>query len=686
MHLKLILFLLLFSTYIDAHAQSAETQEFIAELFEQFTSEGELEMDYTSFYDELSYFAQNPINLNQTTKEELERVPFLSDLQVEAVLTYIYQYGILRSIYELQLIDALDMTDIRRLLPFVYIGEGDKGGSKIYLVDILKYGKQEFLCRFDGGAEEKAGYSDLSEPSVTTAKEDRAIYLGSQLYNSIKYRFHYKDRIQVAFAAEKDQGEQFWGNSQRGYDFYSAAVQLADVWKFKTIVLGDFRANFGQGLVMHPEFAIGKSSYVLNVSSRGSGLKKYSSTDEANFFRGGGFSCQFGKVNLSAFCSNKSLDADTLNGTFTSWNKSGLHRTPSEFSIKHTLNQQIFGMNADLSFSSLKLGFTLVHTALNQQLQFEKSIYNHFYFSGNSQTSAGFNYRLRLIKLNMFGETAITDKGAMATLNGVTFSPSSQVSLVALQRSYSPQYDSFYATAFSESSKVNNENGIYLGAELRPYKHWRVAAAADCYRFPWPKYGLDAPSIGQYYLVQIDYNATRDLSMYWRFKSNTKQTNDLIPGTVFAMIVPTQKSSLRYSLNYSYGDFSFKNLFDVNFICEQLPSYTQGVLFSQDVSFSQKKSLFSIDIRLQFFDVPHYENRFYSYELDVLNAFSMPMIYGLGSRYYLNVRYRISNALSVWFKVAQTVYADDRLQMSSGNERIEGNRKTDLRLLIKYQL
>jgi hypothetical protein len=684
MQLKLILLLLVVSFYSVAQEHIRVTEQLISELFEQFSAEGAVELDYTTFYDELRFFALHPINLNRTSREELERLPFLSDVQVENMLAYIYQFGSLKSIFELRLIDGLDMTDIRRLLPFVLVGEGDNRYAKIYWVDVLKYGKQEFICRLDKTAEEKAGYANVLDDYVETPPVIRTNYLGNQLYNSVRYRFHYKDRIQVAFTAEKDAGEPFWGSRQRGYDFYSASVQLNDIGKFKTLVFGDFRANFGQGLVLHPDFALSKSSAVLNVSTRASGLKKYSSTDETNFFRGGGFSCQFGKLDLSAFYSNKNLDADTLNGRFPVWNKTGLHRTLSEFSLKHAVNQQVVGLNADLNLSSLKLGFVLVHTVLDNQLQSEKSIYNHFYFAGSNQTTAGLNYRLRLFKLNLFGETAITNSGAMATINGMTLSPSSQVNLVVLQRNYSPGYDSFYATAFSEASKVNNETGLYLATEIRPFKQWKMVAAVDSYRFPWPKFGLDASSIGQYSLIQLDYNPRSDLSMYWRFKYNFKQTNNVIDNEVFATIVPTQKSTLRYHLKYSVGHFSFKNSFDANFASQLLAPFNYGILFSQDVSYAPSNSSCAVDLRFQFFDADNYTIRFYPYEQDVLYAFSMPMLCGLGSRYYLNLRYNLTKSLSVWFKIAQTVYADDREGLSSGNDRIAGNRKTDLRLLLKY--
>lgn len=679
------IFLLLICSY-QLRAQDASTiiEQTIDDIFEQYSAESQETIDYDTFYEDLILCSKNPINLNKTTQEELERLPFLSDIQIENILSYVYQSS-LATIYELQLIDGLDMTDIRRMLPFVVVGKAEETYKKLYLNDILKYGKNELFFRLDKGIETKEGYQFLPEEDVNATKINAGNYLGNELYHSLKYRFHFKDRILLGITAEKDAGEQFWGTTHKGYDFYSFHAQFNNFGKFKTIVIGDYRANYGQGLVLHPEFGIGKSSYVLNVTPRNSGLKKYSSTDENNFFRGGGVTYRFNKIDLSAFYSNKQIDGDTVNGTFSSVIKTGYHRTVDETRKEHTVNQQILGGNATYTNMNLQLGFTFVHTLLDNTLEPVKSVYNYFNFSGNKQTTGGAFYRLRWKKINLFGETAMTDNGAMATLNGCYFSPTSQISLVVLHRYYSPEYDTFYASSFSETSHVNNENGLYLGTEIRPFKKWKIAAYADSYRFPWPKFGIDAPSIGKDYLIQSDFTAKRNISMFWRFKYEEKQTNLSTTGAVMSFVVPIQKTSLRYNLAYSFGNFSFKNILEGKLSRQDNADWTYGVMASQDLSYNFKTFPLKIDLRYQYFDAIDFENRFYSYEKDVLYAFSIPMYFGLGSRYYLNLQYDLSRHFSLWFKYAQTVYADDRAVLSSGNETITGNRKTDMRLLLKFE-
>ncbi|HRZ96732.1 MAG TPA: helix-hairpin-helix domain-containing protein [Paludibacter sp.] len=675
----------LYATPLKAQDATTTTEQLIADIFEQFAAESDESIDYETFYEELLAASQHPLNLNNTTKEELEHLPFLSDVQIENILFYLYRYGPMQTIFELQLIDGIDMTDIRRMLPFVVLGKAEVQQPKIYWRDVFKYGKSDIMMRISRGAETKEGYYPAENDPEEEENVNSGKYIGSQFYNSTKYHFRFKDRILFGLTAEKDAGEQFMGSRNKGYDFYSAYAQLNNIGKMKRIVLGDYRANFGLGLVLHPDFGMGKSSYVLNVMPRNSGLKKFSSTDEYNFFRGVGATLKTGKMDLTAFYSLKNIDGDTLNGNFTSIYKTGLHRTSNEFDKKHTIRQQVIGGNATLTLLNLQVGLTAVHTRFDHTLMPEKLVYNYFYFSGNQQTTAGMNYRYRWHKMNLFGETAIADNLALATINGFSVSPLSTVSLVVLHRYFSPGFDTFYANTFSESTRVNNETGMYIGAEIRPFRKWKVAVYSDSYRFPWTKFTINAPSNGMDYLLQTDFAPHRNLNMFWRFKYEQKMNNASDTEAIMPVINPVSKTSLRYQLVYSYGNFSTKTMVESNLVKTGHSTPGYGVTALQDLSYKFKKIPLRVDFRYQFFDAVDYENRFYTYEKDILYAFSIPMYYGSGSRYYVNLKYELTQQISIWFKIAQTAYTDERETIGTGNEELMGNRKTDFNFLIKWE-
>ncbi|MDR0370657.1 MAG: helix-hairpin-helix domain-containing protein [Prevotellaceae bacterium] len=663
----------------DAQEPVSTAEQIIADMFEQYAEESEEEVDYEDFYSELLFFYQYPIQLNTATREELERLPFLSAVQVENILAYRYYYGNIQTIYELQLIEGLDMTDIRRLLPFTDIEQKQAGEQKWYWREMLMYGKNEVLARFDNSMERKKGY--LKDASGAKA------YSGNSLYHSLKYKYGYKNYLQAGLTAEKDAGEPFWSSERKGYDFLSGYVRINNVGRVKTVVLGDFRASFGQGLTLRSDFVMGKSAYVLNVLPRNAGLKKYGSTGEADYFRGAGVTVSLGKMELTAFYSNKMIDGDTADGKFPSIYKTGLHRTESELNKKQTVNHQLAGGNLTFTQNKFQIGATLVHTRLNHRLTPDGSPYNRFYFSGNRQTTGGIHYRLRLHKLNFFGESAVTADGAFATVNGALYSPISRLSLVAVYRYYAVGYDTFYAKSLSETSRINNERGVYLGSEIRPFRYWKFSFYADSFYFPWIKYGIDAPSSGNDVLLQADYAPKRDLNMFWRFRYKSKMQNVSGAETILPSIAPNEKLSLRYNLNYTYHRFGFKNIVEGNVVKKAGNGrWTYGVNAIQDISYSFAEIPLKMDFSFRVFDAENYDNRIYAYEKDILYAFSIPVYYGIGNRYYLTVRYEPNENISFWFKIAQTVYADDRDVIGSGNEQIQGNRKTDIRFLLRWKL
>lgn len=116
---------------------------------------------------------------------------------------------------------------------------------------------------------------------------------------------------------------------------------------------------------------------------------------------------------------------------------------------------------------------------------------------------------------------------AVASLNALQLTPASYFSLLLLYRYYDKRYQAFFGNAFSQNSAVQNEQGVYMGMQWTPFSRWKLSAYADIFRFPWLKYGVDAPSTGKEYMLQLDYTPSRNLSVYVRYKY--KQKEDIEP-------------------------------------------------------------------------------------------------------------------------------------------------------------
>ena len=71
-------------------------------------NDDEEELNWENVIEELSERIQQPVNLNSATKEQLEQFPFLTDIQIENLLAYVYINGQMQTIYELQLVEEIN--------------------------------------------------------------------------------------------------------------------------------------------------------------------------------------------------------------------------------------------------------------------------------------------------------------------------------------------------------------------------------------------------------------------------------------------------------------------------------------------------------------------------------------------------------------------------------------------------
>ena len=674
---KIIIFLIVFSLPILLKAQNSEENSIdkvIENIIEYLEDAGEEEsLDVETLYDDLTSLYENKINLNTATKEQLQRLVFLSESQIESILAYVYYTKGMKSIYELQLVSGLDYFSIQFLLPFVQVGGVEKASNSWQLSEVFRKTKHEVFIRTDGFLEQKKGYRE---------KE----YLGEPFYDQFRYSFKAGELIKAGVTAEKDAGEQFWGKYNKGFDSYTAYIQLDQLWKFERIVLGDFRATFGQGLLVNGAFMAGKSSYVMKVTPSQIGLTRKASSDEINYFRGIGATAKFGNIQATAFYSFRYLNAkvDSLTNEFSTIDKTGLFRRASDFDKRHTVSSQVIGANLNYRYRNLKLGLSFYQNWLSLPMSKSQDGYKLYDFSGKSQTATSIDYNYRIGRFSIFGETAINQAMGVATINGITVSPTTIVNLALLHRYFSPKYDLMFAKAFAKSSSAKNENGIYIGAEINPIKRWKISTYADVYQFPYLRYNASLPSKGFDGLIKIDFAPTNRVDMYLRGKiSNNEQNynNELFHTR---QLENYKKAAIRYNLNYQWQNFKFRSTIEGNFAQKAEENTTKGFAISQDITYSTVWHNLSASLHYVFFDSDDFNNRFYFYEKDVPYSMYTPMLYGVGNRYSLLFKMDIVENLTFYLRFAQTIYADNRLKISSGWEEIEGNIKSDFKASIKW--
>lgn len=664
-------------------------EELFQQRIESLAEEAEDELDFSELIEELEVFLRHPINLNFATFDELRRLYFLNDIQINNLLNHISMFGRLISIYELQSVEGFDMETIQAMLPYVRVSE-ERFRRHFKLDDMLREGRSQYFLRYQRLFEEQRGFSPI-DPEELEANPN-ARYLGSPYRLYTRYRFTYYNNVSIGFTAEKDPGEEFFRGSQpNGFDFYSGHAFIRDFGRVRAAVVGDFQVQFGQGLTLWSGLAFGKSGEAVDIKKNGLGIRPYTSVDENNFMRGTGVTVGLGSFDITGFFSSKYRDAnvlemDTITGealVITSLQQTGLHRTPRELQNKNSVKESVYGANLSWTRNNLSLGLTTYRTELGAEYQRNLSFYNQFDFNQRTNTNFGFDYNYISRNFNFFGEAAMSENGGYAFLNGLMVSLDARLSLAVLHRKFSKDYQSLLAAAFSENTRVVNENGLYLGLNARLSPQWRISAYADHFSFPWMKFRTYLPSKGYEYLVQVNYRPARRTEMYARYRIKNKPLNTQNPDMI-RHIEDVVRQNYRFNISYQISpSITLRNR--VEFVNFRFGERTEtGYMLYQDVIFRSLASPWAVTVRYALFDTDGFDSRIYVYENDVLYAFSFPFYSDKGSRAYMVVRYRLNRRIDLYARLAQTWYSN-RNSTGSGLDLIEGNTRTEIKAQMRVR-
>ena len=623
--------------------------------------------------EELSNRLQEPVNLNSATREQLEQFPFLSDIQIEHLLAYIYIHGQMETIYELQLVEELDRQTIQYLLPFVCIKAINNEPAfrwKTMLKDAGMYGKNEVLTRLDIPFYKRKGYEHT--------------YLGPSVYNSVKYTFRYRDQLYAGGVAEKDAGEPFAALHNRyGYDYYSFYLLLQNCGRLKSLAVGNYRLSFGQGLVMSTDYLMGKTIYASSFNNRSAGIKSHSSTDEYNYFRGVATTVALTKrLSVSAFYSHRNMDGVVTDGEITSVYKTGLHRSRKEADKKNLLTSQLTGGNVSYQQNHIRLGITGVYYVFNRPYEPELTGYSKYNIHGNHFYNLGIDYAYRWRRFSFQGETAIGKQG-WASLNRLQYSPVQDIQFMLIHRFYSYDYWAMYAHSFGEGSTVQNEQGYYVGLETTPFSHWRFFVSFDLFSFPWKKYRINKPSRGTDGLIQATFTPRTNLSMYLKYRYKQKERD--LTGSKVTLTLPIFHHQLRYRLNYSLNDvFSSRTTLDYNHFHSQDRAATKGYQVTQMISSQLPWTRLFADVQGSYFCTDDYDSRVYVSEKGLLYTFYTPSFQGRGFRCAVRLRYELNKHWLFITKFGETIYLN-RNEIGSGNDLIYGNKKADIQMQLRIK-
>ena len=584
-----------------------------------------------------------PLNINMATRDELSMLPFLSDRQIEDIHAYIYMHGPMLTLGELQLTGSLDYATRQLLRHFVYAGPPSPQKERIKLADVLQNGRTEVVARMDIPLYLRDGFK-------------KGTYLGGRLSHNLRWSFNWHNRIRFGVSADKDAGE-------RGYDFWSPYLFIKDMGVLKELAVGNFKAQFGQGLLLGGGSSVGKSMALSSMSRQTQGLRPHSSTGEYGYLRGGGAALGWGHTTFTLLASRTPVDA-TLKGdtVISSFKEDGYHRTPLELSKKHNVTLSMVAANMRYSFRGLRFGVTAMTESLTVPYKGQRRL------SGVSTDCS-----VNRARYSLQAELSLLDSKP-ALIASQTFRLGNGWTANAVVRHYSPEYMSLHSNAMAESS-VQNETGLLAGF-AHSGRDLKVSGYADFFMHPEPRYGASAPSNGMDLRMEADWRVGRRDALYATARFKSKQKDCKYTGQLEYCL--TGRYRLRWMHDCRSGAQLRMQFFYVryDFIAEPI---TNGYALTGSFSHSLLEERLDVDLSAAAFHTQSYDCRVSVYESGFRYSYNFMSLYGKGGRLAVMVRYRLNEAMQLNVKAGGTYYLD-RDEISSSHQRIASSHKEDISL------
>ncbi|WP_229311097.1 ComEA family DNA-binding protein [Larkinella soli] len=638
--------------------------------------------DYQTVYDNLYQLYTTPLDLNTVTRDELSATGLLTERQLNRFFEYRSALGDLLSVYELQSVPDFDLPTIRRMLPFVTVGTGQRRFS------LRNPANHSLTIRTERILERPKGFLP-TEPTPNGSLPQR--YAGGRQQCYLRYRYDRPRDYSFGLTLEQDPGEPLrWrpATGQLGVDYLSVHAQIQNRRRWRNIIVGDYQLQVGQGLVLGAGFSLGKGSEtVAGVRRPTLGSRPYTSLSEYGFFRG--LTATYAlrpKLDITILMAQNRRDANlSENGrVFTALQTSGLHRTPAEQADRAGVREQNAGLHLHWHDGQrFQAGLVVLQTAFDKTFRKPDRPYNRYEFVGKRNTVVGLHGAYLRRNLNTFGEAARSSSGGIGLVGGAVASLTKRLDATLLGRYYDRRFQSFYAGAFGENSRNSNEKGLYTGLRYVVYRKLTLGAFADVYRFPWLKYLVDRPSRGFDYLFQATFTPTKRLTVQSIYHEEHKEKN--LPAKLNKGGEVTKTLRKRYALSAEYTPsrrLSFHTRMQWAGFRQVGNVPMTGLALAQDVTLDLGR--ISVSGRLAWFDSDAYDSRLYLYERDVPSTFSIPAYTDRGLRHYVLVRWKTGPRLDLWLRWGRTDYFN-RETVGSDLDQLPTSHKTEARLQAQWR-
>ena len=540
----------------------------------------------------LSELLANPLKINVASESHVISSSLFSRYQAASLKDYISRHGDVLSLTELAAVDGFGEDFVSRLSPFISLDSSLLPGARHSDARRIS---NEFVLRC-------------------------ATRSGNQMNYGGKYRLSIDDSIIMTTSVSSS------------YDSWPEPSAICGSLALKAgrsnVILGDFNARFGQGLVLWNGMSVGSLSSPASLSKRPTGLSQPWSFTGTSSYTGAAVEIQTGPI-----VSTLMLDAsETL--------KSGNEECP----LTASADVSWFRANGQLSLTSATL------------LRFADQS------GGNviEESALSLSQRWSLGGLTLFSELALDCLSlAPSFISGVSMRMAEKLTGAAMFRYYHQSYSVNSSSAPGSGTTTSNEHGLTLAGEYEAYDKLRGVFSFDAACFPEPK--SEDEDWSHHVKVASDWKWTICPEFELKLKIAERIRSW---GQMF-------KTEARLDVLHKNGLFT--NTLRVHSVrCDSigLLGYMEGGMSKDAMKYFLRFGMFCID---------DWDDRIYVYERDAPGSFNVPAYYGRGFWAALTGSWRFAEWGRIHFRASYISYSFMPLE-----RRKPG--RAELRLQVQFYL
>ena len=630
------------------HAENHDLQQ----LFDSAESETNLEQ----LFEFIESLKNNRISLNNADADELRQLPWLTTFDAHAIFSYRTEKGAILSLQELEPLIGKEKT--ATIEPYIQLQNNQ--------------------------VSPETSASGSSAPTVTLnsrllweTTERKGIINGAysgENYNLCHRLLFSAPHFKGSLVQQKDIGEPDIA------DFTSLSIHAYELGIIKNAVIGSYRLNFGEGLLIGQNRYFAKGSDpTSSVRLTSKPLSSCTSSSESGFLQGAATTLKFDPFEVTSFYSANHVDAviNKNSGLITSFDESGNHRTLLEISRKDNVIETLYGVHLLYHYQtgplSCKTGGTVLFYNYSEPLNKLEP-----YAAMGNQSSAtlySLDTDCSLGTISLFAEAAFSEKPNDASWTaGAEYEIIHGVSTIASLRRYGDSFFSPFAGAFAErGGGASNEAGDYLGIKAKLTDLFSVGAYYDLFTFPVLDDHCQYPSEGNDFRLFMLWKQSPMVSwnLQLQHKYKEEQANQGTSSKPLWSALPKIANRIRLDCDRDFSDrVHLRSRGEVKKVVNKYLSgdtAVYGWLIYQQAGYHTGK--FNVKGRFTLFNTDDYDAALYAYEDDLPLTSTLGLFNGRGKSIFLLASWQVMQQMKLAARYEMTWYGDREVYSSGNDER-----------------